>query len=395
MVGSHDGAYAFTVGQRRGLALSRPASDGRPRYVLGVDPVSSTVSVGPASGLDVGWLEATGEHVRRPAGAVLGAGQGPWHAGVRPQARRDGDLLRVEFDEPLRAVARGQAVCSTRPIQPAIACSAAAGSRDRHRLNVLARPGASRTVVAVADRVYPPVLGFAKTWFRAADLKFTVEGGENVPLTGGCVLVSTHVSYLDFIFVGLGAQPSKRLVRFMAKKAVFDHKISGPLMRGMHHIPVDRKAGAGAYDEALAALRAGEVVGVFPEATISQSFEVKQLKTGAARMALAAGVPIVPVTIWGSQRMWTKGHKRRLMRRHTPDHDRGRAAVEAAPGDKPVEVTRRIAEALETLLHKAQESYPDQPSGPDDTWWLPVRLGGTAPTLEQARELDAKQGHLG
>ena len=89
-------------------------------------------------------------------------------------------------------------------------------------------------------------------------------------------------------------------------------------MRGMHHIPVDRKAGAGAYDEALAALRAGEVVGVFPEATISQSFEVKGLKSGAARMALAAGVPIVPVRIWGTQRLWTKGHKRQLTRRHTP-----------------------------------------------------------------------------
>jgi 1-acyl-sn-glycerol-3-phosphate acyltransferase len=247
----------------------------------------------------------------------------------------------------------------------------------------------------VAERVYPPVISLAKGWFRAVGLKLTVEGGEHVPLTGGCVLVSTHVSYLDFIFAGLGAQPSKRLVRFMAKKAVFDHKISGPLMRGMHHIPVDRKAGAGAYDEALAALRAGEVVGVFPEATISRSFEVKQLKTGAARMALEAGVPIVPVAIWGSQRMWTKGKKRRLLRRRTPITIAVGPPVPAAPGDNPVEVTRRISEALETLLHKAQESYPEQPSGPDDTWWLPVRLGGSAPTPEQARELDAKQGHLG
>jgi 1-acyl-sn-glycerol-3-phosphate acyltransferase len=247
----------------------------------------------------------------------------------------------------------------------------------------------------VADRVYPPVIGFAKTWFRALDLKLTVEGGENIPRNGGCVLVSTHVSYLDFIFVGLGAQPSKRLVRFMAKKSVFDHKISGPLMRGMHHIPVDRKAGAGAYDEALAALRAGEVIGVFPEATISQSFEVKQLKTGAARMALAAGVPIVPVSVWGTQRLWTKGHPKNLTRRHTPITVSVGPAIDVAPDDKPVVVTRRIGEALETLLHKAQESYVDQPSGADDTWWLPVRLGGTAPTPEAARELDAKQGHLG
>lgn len=247
----------------------------------------------------------------------------------------------------------------------------------------------------MADRVYPPVIRFARAWFRALDLKLTVEGGDNIPTTGGCVLVSTHVSYLDFIFVGLAAQPSKRLVRFMAKKAVFDHKVSGPLMRGMHHIPVDRKAGAGAYDAALAALRAGEVVGVFPEATISRAFEVKGLKSGAARMALAAGVPIVPVTIWGTQRMWTKGHKRALSRRHTPVTIIAGPAIPAAPGDDPLEVTGRISEALTALLHQAQEGYPDKPSGPDDTWWLPVRLGGSAPTLDAAKELDKKQGQLG
>lgn len=254
-------------------------------------------------------------------------------------------------------------------------------------------PAAYRRLVA--DRVYPPVIGLARLWFRALDLRLTVEGGEHVPRTGGCVLVSTHVSYLDFLFVGLAAQPSDRLVRFMAKKAVFDHRISGPLMRGMHHIPVDRKAGAGAYGQALAALRSGEVIGVFPEATISQSFEVKGLKSGAARLALAAGVPIVPVTIWGTQRLWTKSHKRQLSRRHTPVTVAVGPPVPAAAGDDPLDVTRRVAEALEALLHHAQDSYPQQPSGPGDDWWQPVRLGGSAPTPEQARELDKKQGHLG
>ena len=75
----------------------------------------------------------------------------------------------------------------------------------------------------------------------------------------------------------------------MAKKSVFDHRVSGPLMRGMRHIPVDRDAGLASYRQALAALKAGEVVGVFPEATISRSFTIKDLKTGAARMAAAAG----------------------------------------------------------------------------------------------------------
>ncbi|MCZ9337551.1 1-acyl-sn-glycerol-3-phosphate acyltransferase, partial [Streptomyces sp. TRM76130] len=79
----------------------------------------------------------------------------------------------------------------------------------------------------------------------------------------------------DFIFDGLAALPQQRLVRFMAKESVFRHRISGPLMRGMKHIPVDRKQGETAYAHALDSLRSGEVVGVFPEATISESFTLK------------------------------------------------------------------------------------------------------------------------
>ena len=153
--------------------------------------------------------------------------------------------------------------------------------------------------------------------FRVLDIRFEVRGAEYIPRTGGAVLASNHVSYLDFIFCGYAAQPSGRLVRFMAKDAVFTHRISGPLMRGMHHIRVDRDAGAASYQQSVAALRGGEIVGVFPEATISRSFQIKTCKTGAARMAADAGVPIVPMVTWGGQRLWTKGRPKTLTRRHT------------------------------------------------------------------------------
>src|SRR3954453_2198858 len=133
------------------------------------------------------------------------------------------------------------------------------------------------------ELVYPPVIAFAKTMFRALDLKIEVDGAEHIPGTGGAGLASNHPGYLDLIFCGFGAQPAKRMVRFMAKKSVFDHRISGPLMRGMRHIPVDRDAGAASFREATTALKNGEVVGVFPEATISESFTIKDMKTGAAR----------------------------------------------------------------------------------------------------------------
>src|SRR3954469_10245093 len=156
----------------------------------------------------------------------------------------------------------------------------------------------------MSEIVYPPVIGAAKLMFRALDMRLDVRGADYIPRTGGAVIACNHISYLDFIFSGFGAQPAKRPVRFMAKKSVFENRISGPLMRGMHHIPVDRDAGLASYKQALAALKDGQVVGVFPEATISRSFTVKEIKSGAIRMAASAGVPLIPMALWGTQRLW-------------------------------------------------------------------------------------------
>src|SRR5919202_1888573 len=168
------------------------------------------------------------------------------------------------------------------------------------------------------DLTYPPTVLLGKALIKALDIRLRIEGAEHIPRTGGAVLVSNHVSYLDFIFCGYAALPAKRLVRFMAKEEVFRHRIAGPLMRSYHHIPVDRTAGAGSFRAAVAALRAGEVVGVFPEATISRSFTVKETKRGALRLAASADVPLVPMAVWGGHRLWTKGRPRHLLQRHVP-----------------------------------------------------------------------------
>ncbi len=206
--------------------------------------------------------------------------------------------------------------------------------------------------------------------FRALGLSFDVGGEENVPTSGGAVLASNHVSYLDFIFVGLAALPSKRLVRFMAKDAVFHHPVSGPLMRGMHHIPVDRSAGAASYSAAVGALRAGEVVGVFPEATISESFAPKEFKTGAVRMAAEAGVPIVPLATFGGQRIFTKGRPRDLTRGRRIVIRVGKPFL-VAPGEDPVAATDRLRAAISTCVDDAVAAYPREPAAPQQ-WWLPA-----------------------
>ncbi|UGY94714.1 lysophospholipid acyltransferase family protein [Streptomyces gobiensis] len=236
----------------------------------------------------------------------------------------------------------------------------------------------------MAELVYPPVIGAARTLFKALDLRFDIAGTENIPRRGGAVLVSNHIGYLDFVFAGFAARPAKRLVRFMAKESVFRHKVSGPLMRAMKHIPVDRGAGVEAYKHALKALRSGEIIGVFPEATISQSFTLKNFKSGAARMAQEAGVPLLPVALWGTQRLWTKGHKRDFGRNHFPITIRVGEQLSADPAESAVSVTERLRERVHELLEAAQRAYPAKPKGPEDSWWLPAHLGGTAPAPARA-----------
>ena len=238
------------------------------------------------------------------------------------------------------------------------------------------------------DRPYRFVIRLCLVVFHLFRFRFDVRGSQHVPATGGAIICSNHVSFFDFTFLGLGAISQHRLVRFMAKSAVFGHWFAGPFMRAMRHIPVDRKAGAAAFDAAVRALKDGEVVGVFPEATISRSFTVKDLKAGAARMAIDAGVPIIPAAVWGGHRVATKGHKVEL-RRGVPVMVILGEPIVPEPGEKVQQLLRRTRAAMEALLDEAQRDYPEQPAGPEDRWWLPVHLGGTAPTPEEALVADA------
>ena len=114
VLAEHDGFFAYTIGQRKGLHLQRPAPDGRPRYVLGIEPVTGTVTVGPAAALDVGVITADrvvfsrGEPPRFPLRTVA---QLRAHGGiVRGSADLDDGVIRLALDEATRGVAPGQTV---------------------------------------------------------------------------------------------------------------------------------------------------------------------------------------------------------------------------------------------------------------------------------------------
>ncbi len=234
----------------------------------------------------------------------------------------------------------------------------------------------------MAEPFYQSIVLIAKGAFRGLGLKIDVVGKENIPLTGGAVLAINHTSYLDFALGGLPAHMrGRRLVRFMAKDTIFKHKIAGPLMRGMKHIPVDRDAGSQAFRDAVADLKKGEIVGVFPEATMSRSLDIKDVKSGTIRMARVAKVPVLPMIIFGGHRVLSYGVK---------DFTRGRPVVimVGEPLDitgVPEEANDRLREALRDLLAQAIERYPDNVAG---ARWIPARFGGSAPTLVEAEVIE-------
>lgn len=244
----------------------------------------------------------------------------------------------------------------------------------------------------ILEPVYSSVIAACLTSFRVLNWDVRVSGVANIPAIGPAVVATNHVGYLDFVFAGYGVRERNgRRLRFVAKREVFDHPVTGPLMRAMGHISVDRGGDTGqAMREVARALGEGELVGMFPEGTISRSFVPLEGRPGAARMAVEAGVPLIPGAVWGSQRIFTKGRRPTPARGTIVTVDLGRA-VEYAPDEDPLEVHRRLMAAIGVLVDRAQRAYPARPEGPSDTWWLPAHLGGSAPTIEEAERLAAEE----
>ncbi len=141
-----------------------------------------------------------------------------------------------------------------------------------------------------------------------------LEGLDNVPTAGGALLASNHRSYLDPLVVGFAAGRLGRPARFLAKKEVTDAPIVGQVTRAMGAIRVDREGpGDAPMQEAARALRAGELVAVFPQGTIprGEAFFQPTLegRYGAVRLALESGAPIVPIGVWGTERAWPRNRR--------------------------------------------------------------------------------------
>jgi 1-acyl-sn-glycerol-3-phosphate acyltransferase len=225
----------------------------------------------------------------------------------------------------------------------------------------------------------------AKAVVKLVGSEITYQGLENIPRSGGGVVAINHTSYVDWLPAGLAVHYRGRRIRYMIKAEMQRVKVVDYLIRHTKTIPVDRSAGADAYAIAVQQLREGELVGVYPEATISRSFELKEFKTGAARMAHEADVPIIPLIVWGAHRIWTKDHPRHLGRSKIPIT----VAVGAplSTGYTIEQTNDALRAEMTSLLHRIQEEYPH----PENAYWVPHRLGGSAPTLSEAARMDTEE----
>ncbi len=240
------------------------------------------------------------------------------------------------------------------------------------------------------DGVYRFVNAVGRTALRALAVDVRWTGLEHLPRSGPVVLAATHVGYPDFVLVERAAVTAGRYVRFLTRHDVWDAPGVGWFMDRMRHIPVDRRTPAYTYLRARRELEAGEAVCGFPEAGISYSHTVRSLMPGVAALARETGAPLVPVAIWGSQRIASVGDPARpadLTRHRRVDLAFG-APLHLDRDADVVDATRTLGHTLTVLLERLQVQPHHRPLPGESAPWYPAHLGGQAPGRHRARELD-------
>ncbi|MHA7294575.1 lysophospholipid acyltransferase family protein [Arthrobacter sp. HLT1-21] len=258
------------------------------------------------------------------------------------------------------------------------------------------------------DRFYRMIVRTGQALRLVFRIRVIVTGQENLlppgprngqsrrPVPGeGAVVAITHFGYLDFAFAELVLWHHTRAqMRFLITKGAGSHWFAGPAIRAAGHVIVDRSAGGAAYQRALEKLQAGEYVAILPEAGVSRSYTVRELKTGAVRLAAEAGVPIIPVSVWGSHRLMSRGHKLSLatvfrapVRVHVSE-----PIWHGADADV-VHETEQLRAELQDGIDRGIADFPLVPEA--DAWWQPAHLGGGAMTEEERIAADAHDAATG
>jgi 1-acyl-sn-glycerol-3-phosphate acyltransferase len=205
-------------------------------------------------------------------------------------------------------------------------------------------------------------------------------GAENLPEHGGFIAVTNHISYMDSFTFGHFMYDNGYLPRFLTKESVFRAPVIGRVVSGAEQIPVYRETADAsvAYSAAVAAVQRGECVAIYPEGTLTRDPDLWPMrgKTGAVRIALATGCPIIPVAQWGAQQILPGyAHRPRLWPRHEsyvsagPPVDLSRFSGQPMTAELLIEATEQVTSDLTALLAEIRQEPAPQPR------WDP-RVGG-------------------
>ena len=269
---------------------------------VGFDAVVATTYATDADGRYNGELDGPYVWSRGKRDAVR-----TWAAGNSVDMSESWAYSDSVYDEPLLSSV-GHPVC----VNPDFRLRLMAAAR-RWPVTDFSAPEGVAKVPVVGMEAQQILLKFARPEaFPYA--RWVVSGAENIPKNGPAIIVGNHRSYFDIAAVCVGVGPSGRPVRFLGKKEVFDAPVIGPLAAALGGIRVDRGTGGGeplrAAEEALAA---GDMVALMPQGTIPRGrafFDpVLKGRWGAAKLAHASGAPVIPVGIWGTEKVWPRNAK--------------------------------------------------------------------------------------
>jgi len=212
-------------------------------------------------------------------------------------------------------------------------------------------------VYALAKAVVPPVIRF---WVR-----LDCQGLLHIPRQGPVIIAANHISYFDPLCLAVFIDAAGREVRFLAKSELYRNPVLGWVLRAAGQIPVYRESrdAAKSLQDAVAAMREGAAVAIYPEGTTTRNpdFSPMKAKTGVARLAALTGAPVVPAGMWGAHLLFTRGKigpfRRgiRVVVRAGPPIDLGLAPD--APLDALNDARDRLMEAIAGLVDEAKTGW--------------------------------------
>jgi 1-acyl-sn-glycerol-3-phosphate acyltransferase len=212
-------------------------------------------------------------------------------------------------------------------------------------------------VYALAKLVVPPVI---RSWVR-----LDCQGLLHIPRQGPVIIAANHISYFDPLCLGVFIDAAGRQARFLAKSELFRNPLLGWVLRGAGQIPVHRESrdAARSLQDAVAAMRDGAAVVIYPEGTTTRNpdFMPMKAKSGVARLAALTGAPVVPVGMWGAHLLFTRGKvgpfRRgiRVVVRAGPPIDLGLAPD--APLEAVNDARDRVMDAITQLVDEARQGW--------------------------------------